>query len=145
MPYWALTTSLNVIITILLTFRLMRMRRTVIETLGPDHAKLYTSVMSMIVESVVLYALFGLACIIMFAVGSNLLNMVEPVAGQVLCSPELIILRVAHGRAWTRDMTQSSGPGARRAFIVKSTSTATGKQLGASVPASTSGESQVDF
>jgi len=149
MPYWALTTALNVLITVILTFRLMRMRQAVIETLGPDHAKLYTSVMAMIVESAVLYACVGLACIITFAVGSNLLNLVEPVLGQVLCiCPELIILRVSHGRAWTRNMTQNGS--SRKALVARPMSMATGKKLSASLPAAASTsegsfESYVDF
>lgn len=84
LPYWALTTGLNVLITIVLAFRLLRMRRAVVETLGEVHAKLYTSVIAMIVESAVIYAAVGLICIITFAVGSNILNFVEPILGQIL-------------------------------------------------------------
>jgi len=145
LPYWALTTALNVLITIILAFRLMRMRRAVVDTLGRDHAKPYTSVISMIVESAVIYACVGLICIITFAVGSNVLNFVEPILGQTLCiCPELIILRVS----WTRNMTQTAS--ARRALVARPMSSAPGKQLSVSIPTvgSTSEgsfESYVDF
>ena len=84
LPYWALTTGLNVLITLVLAFRLIRMRQAVVQTLGEVHAKLYTSVIAMIVESAVIYAAVGLICIITFAVGSNILNFVEPILGQIL-------------------------------------------------------------
>ncbi|KLO15962.1 hypothetical protein SCHPADRAFT_926855 [Schizopora paradoxa] len=133
LPYWALTTGLNVLITLVLAFRLIRMRRAVVETLGEVHAKLYTSVIAMIVESAVIYAAVGLICIITFAVGSNILNFVEPILGQILCiCPELIILRVTYGRAWTRNMTENNS--ARR-VLVRPMSVMPGKQTTLSVPA----------
>ncbi|KLO15960.1 hypothetical protein SCHPADRAFT_236981 [Schizopora paradoxa] len=109
LPFWVLTTSLNVIITIALAYRLMKMRLAVIGILGADHAKIYTSVTSCIVESGAIYAAIGVACIVAFLTKSNLLNIVEPVLAQVLCiCPELIILRVARGRAWTRSMAETT-------------------------------------
>ncbi len=104
LPYWALTTALNVLITIILAFRLMRMRRAVVDTLGKDHAKPYTSVISMIVESAVIYACVGLICIITFAVGSNVLNFVEPILGQTLVRP----LFLASGRLINKSLLTCS-------------------------------------
>jgi len=108
LPYWALTVSLNVVITIAVVYRLLSMRRAVISTLGANHAKMYTSIISMVVESAAIYATTGIVCIITFALKSNALNFLQPVLGQVVCiCPELIILRVSHGRAWTRSVSRS--------------------------------------
>ncbi len=90
LPYWVLTTVLNICITAALAFRLMKMRRAVIKNLGRDHAKLYTSVIAMIVESGAIYAVVGLACIIVFLSQSNVLNLVEPILAQVLVCPHAL-------------------------------------------------------
>ena len=58
------------------------------------------SIASMLVESAMLYAVTGLIFIITYAINSNVQNLVLPVLSQMVCiSPELIILRVAMGRA----------------------------------------------
>jgi len=108
LPYWALTVSLNLVITIAVVYRLLTMRRAVISIFGTDHAKMYTSIISMVVESAAIYATTGIVCIIAFAMKSNVLNFLQPILGQVVCiCPELIILRVSHGRAWTTSVTRS--------------------------------------
>ncbi|TDL29699.1 hypothetical protein BD410DRAFT_833964 [Rickenella mellea] len=105
-PYWSLSLSLNLVVTLLITTRLLMMRSKVIEVLGPEHSKTYTSVAAMMIESAAPYSVTGLIFIICYARNSFVQNLVLPVLGQIMCiSPELIILRVSLGRAWSRDTT----------------------------------------
>ncbi|KLO15959.1 hypothetical protein SCHPADRAFT_236961 [Schizopora paradoxa] len=108
LPYWALTVSLNLLITVAVVYRLLTMRRAVISIFGADHATMYTSIISMVVESAAIYATTGIVCIVAFATKSNILNFLQPILGQVVCiCPELIILRVHNGRAWTTHITRT--------------------------------------
>ena len=67
---------------------------------GREHAATYMSIASMFIESAMPYAVTGLIFIITYAINSNVQNLVLPVLSQMVCiSPELIILRVAMGRA----------------------------------------------
>ncbi|TDL29997.1 hypothetical protein BD410DRAFT_703038, partial [Rickenella mellea] len=103
-PYWSLSLSLNLLVTLMIATRLLMMRNKIIAVLGPEHSKTYTSVAAMMVESAAPYSITGLIFIICYARASNVQNLVLPVLGQIMCiSPELIMLRVALGRAWTRD------------------------------------------
>jgi len=103
LPYWALSISLNVFLTLIISFRLLRMRRAARMILSAEHAKTYTSVITMIIESAALFSITSLWFIICYAMGSKVQNLILPVLDQLVCiAPELIILRVAQGRAMTR-------------------------------------------
>ena len=65
-PYWSLSVALNIVITVAIVFRLLMARRFVGKSLGPEHAKTYTSVTMMIVESAALYSV-ALVVLIIFA------------------------------------------------------------------------------
>ncbi|KLO11089.1 hypothetical protein SCHPADRAFT_831580 [Schizopora paradoxa] len=119
-PYYSLSMSLNIIISLIIAFRLLHMRR-MIAPLGNEHTKVYTSVAAMIIESAALFSGTSLIYIICYARNSNVQNLVQPVLDQVICiAPELIILRVAQGRAWTRD-TSKRLESAMSGFQVRST------------------------
>ena len=92
LPYWALTVSLNVVITVAIVYRVLTMRRSVVTLLGEEHAKMYTSIIAMAVESAAIYATTGIVCIITFAARSNALNFLQPVLGQVVVSLLLLPL-----------------------------------------------------
>ncbi|TDL20998.1 hypothetical protein BD410DRAFT_695577, partial [Rickenella mellea] len=103
-PYWSLSISLNLLVTLLIVLRLLMWRSKVIGVLGPQHSKTYTSIAAMMIESAALFSVAGLIFIICFARQSHVQNLILPVLGQIMCmSPELIIMRVALGRAWSRD------------------------------------------
>jgi hypothetical protein len=60
----------------------------------------------MMAESAAPYSICGLVFIATFARGSPGQNLFLPILGQVMClSPELIIWRVATGRAWSSNTT----------------------------------------
>lgn len=129
-PYVALTISLNVIVTLLICGRLLAVRNKVRAVLGAEHAKTYTNVASIIVESGTPFTILGIAYAVSYARNSptsiafvqvwgdfcvwrRLLffyfNCSDTIRIQAL-SPQLIILRVALGRAWSKDtVTRISG------------------------------------
>ena len=73
--YYVLSLSVNIVVTILIVFRLVMHRRAILESLPPEHASHYLSVATIIVESAALYSLFSLAFIITYAV-SNPINQI---------------------------------------------------------------------
>ncbi|KAF8573445.1 hypothetical protein K439DRAFT_1375420 [Ramaria rubella] len=105
-PYWSLSIALNAVVSLLIVCRMLWHRHSIGKTLGPRHSALYTSVAAMFVESAAMYAITGLVYIICFARNSNVQNLVLGILCQVECmAPELIILRVALGRAWSKETT----------------------------------------
>jgi len=107
-PYWSMTIAINATMTLAIAYRLMSMRRRVTTMLGAEHARTYTSVVAMIVESAAVYSVTGLVFIICYARKSNVQNLVLPILDQVVCiAPELILLRVACGRAWTKQTSST--------------------------------------
>ncbi|PSS05386.1 hypothetical protein PHLCEN_2v3875 [Hermanssonia centrifuga] len=106
LPYLSISISLTIILTLLIVGRLLYTTRLVKTAMGEDHAKMYTSTAALIVESAAPYAFTSILFIIVFARGSNVQNLILPILAQVMCiSPELIILRVARGNAWTTTTT----------------------------------------
>lgn len=88
-------------------FRLWRMSRYVKDALGDSHARTYASIAAMMAESAAPYSICGIIFIATFAANSPGQNLFLPPLGQVMClSPELIIWRVASGRAWSERTTR---------------------------------------
>ncbi|THH13061.1 hypothetical protein EW146_g7118 [Bondarzewia mesenterica] len=102
-PYFSLSASLNVLLTLLIAARLLLYRRALRHALGPDHAYSipYASIAAMIVESSMLYAVSSLLFIGPYGAKSHISNIFLPVLSQVqIIAPMLIIFRVATRRAW---------------------------------------------
>lgn len=68
--YYVISLSVNIILTILITVRLLLYRRQIIATLSSDHGKHYFSLATIIIESAAIYSLFALIFIISYAVGN---------------------------------------------------------------------------
>lgn len=103
-PYAALTISLNVLVTSLICFRLLYLRRKVEKVLGPDMAKEYTGVIAIMVESALPFTLLGIGYVVTYGTNHPSSFAWVQVWGDFLAlSPQLIILRVAMGKAWVRD------------------------------------------
>jgi len=118
-PYWSMTIAINATMTLAIAYRLLSMRRRVTSTLGAEHGGMYTSVAAMIVESAAIYSVTGLVFIICYARHSNVQNLVLPILDQVVCiAPELILLRVALGRAWTKK-TSSTVLGNPESLVIR--------------------------
>jgi len=107
-PYWSISVSLNVIVTLLIVGRLLYMRRVTRQALTAEHASTYTSIMAILIESAALYSTFGLIFIVSYARNSMVQNVLLPTLGHIQAvSPLLIILRVARGTGWDRRTVQT--------------------------------------
>ncbi|KAK7468587.1 hypothetical protein VKT23_003091 [Stygiomarasmius scandens] len=103
-PYAALTISMNIIVTILICIRLLSFRNQVLQVLGHEHAKMYSSVMSVMIESALPFTVFGIAYVISYARHSpTSIAFVQVWGDFAALSPQLIILRISMGKGWTRD------------------------------------------
>jgi len=111
-PYFSLSVTLNVLITLLITGRLLLYRHQVRRTLGAANASTvpYVSIVAMITESSMLYAVFSLLFIGPYASESHVSDIFLPILSQIqIISPMLIIFRVATRRAWdARTLTHAT-------------------------------------
>ncbi|KAJ7599443.1 hypothetical protein C8J56DRAFT_1094301 [Mycena floridula] len=110
---WAvLSVSLNIIVTALIAFRLLKAHR--IEAINT-----YTSIVAILVESALPFSILGIAFAVTF--GANIVEgaaLVLVWTGLSALSPQFIIFRIASGRAWTRRV--SADISALRADIANS-------------------------
>lgn len=122
-PYWGLSMALNITLSLLLILRLLSMQRTLRQVLGEDYARVYTKIVSMSVESALPYALVSFIFIILYGIQNSAYVLFLPILVQVQVSfrslpsliptyqclrgcqqciaPELIILQVTRGKAWS--------------------------------------------
>jgi len=125
LPFWAVAVTLNMLLTILILWRVLYTRNHAIKTLGDQYGTHYTNAAAIIVESAAPYAALGLVWIVLYGIHNVAFYFFLPLLVQVeAISPELIISRVARGRGWTStteaDITTTpSGP---LRFAAKSTS-----------------------
>ncbi|RPD54573.1 hypothetical protein L226DRAFT_470935 [Lentinus tigrinus ALCF2SS1-7] len=106
--YWASTISLNIITTSVICGRLIYLGRAIEvarNVKGRGMAALrYTGTVSMVVESALPYSMAGLAFLVSYGIGSDISIMFGAFYGMFSCiSPQLIIMRIVTGTAWTRD------------------------------------------
>lgn len=82
-----MTVALNVIITMMICFRLLRSRRKVRAIFGDEHGELYTRVTTMFVESAALYSIWGIMLVIAVGRGdSGMRNIFQGAIGHVQAS-----------------------------------------------------------
>ena len=68
--YYIISLSVNILLTILITIRLLLYRRRVIATLPPEYGKHYLSLAAIMIESAALYSAFALLFIITYALNN---------------------------------------------------------------------------
>ncbi|KIL60275.1 hypothetical protein M378DRAFT_14252 [Amanita muscaria Koide BX008] len=109
--YYVTSLGVNIAVTILITLRLALHRRVLLESLPPDHATHYLSIVAIVVESAALYSVIALTFIISYALNSPINQIflgILPASQQI--AGYLIILRLAQGRAWSADtLTETTG------------------------------------
>ncbi|KAG6884686.1 hypothetical protein C0993_008937 [Termitomyces sp. T159_Od127] len=102
--YYAISLGVNIILTVLIAFRLLVYRRTVLRTLPEDHGKEYVSLLTIVVESASLYSVFALTFLITYAINTPVNSVFLTIASfSQQIANYLIIYRLAQGRAWNRD------------------------------------------
>lgn len=92
-PYYTLSAALNVLITIMITTRLLLYRRALLKTFGNQRALgiPYATITSMLVESCVLYAVSSILFLVPYGIKNPISNVFIPILIQVQV-PVLIIL-----------------------------------------------------
>jgi hypothetical protein len=104
LPYFALSTSLNVLLTLLISIRLMLHQYRVKGTskIGGRRNLPYNAIVAMLVESSALYSIFSLLFLGTYAAGNSASAIFLPILSQTqIIAPLLIISRVASQRAYT--------------------------------------------
>ncbi|TFY51176.1 hypothetical protein EVG20_g11127 [Dentipellis fragilis] len=108
----SLTAGLNVILTVLISTRLLMMRSVARSILPAGVRAQYTSIVAILVESALPFSLLGIGLIVTYAKDT-------PVEVAFVCvwgtfcatAPQLIILRVAMGSGWSKEVvTQVTNP-----------------------------------
>jgi len=120
--YFALSALLNVLITVLIAWRLLSYRRNFRRALGPDQSSStpYTTIAAMVTESSLLYTVFLLLFIIPYGAKSHVSDIFLPTLSQVvIIAPMLINLRVARRQAW--DSQMDADPPTKIRFIPSAT------------------------
>lgn len=80
---WSLSLSLNVIVTLLISGRLIYYRTRSRKVLGTSHGRVYTTILAITVESAALYAIFELIVLATFLKNSATENVFFPMLGNV--------------------------------------------------------------
>ncbi|KAI0354405.1 hypothetical protein OH77DRAFT_1496712 [Trametes cingulata] len=111
--YYTSTISLNIIATGVICGRLMYLGRALEaarNTQGRGRGAVrYTGTLPMIVESALPYSMAGFAFLVAYGMESDISILFGAFYGMFTCiSPQLIILRVVTGQAWTKDRTAES-------------------------------------
>ncbi|KAF7329172.1 hypothetical protein MKEN_00177800 [Mycena kentingensis (nom. inval.)] len=110
LAFWSLSVSLNVVLTVSIAAKILWVRRHLVDVLGRQHARQYTSIAALLVESAALYAFWSTAFIVSYARASPMKDVLLPSLGQIQgIAPILIIRRMAQGRAWSRNTMNLRG------------------------------------
>ncbi|KJA25159.1 hypothetical protein HYPSUDRAFT_38125 [Hypholoma sublateritium FD-334 SS-4] len=106
----SLSVGFNIIVTIIICVKLYLAYRRLRAIASPEYADIYTGAAAILIESAFPYAFFGIIFSILYG-----LNNVSSLAFAIVwiaftgISPQLIILRVARGTAWSKN-TISNAP-----------------------------------
>ncbi|KAF8815711.1 hypothetical protein BYT27DRAFT_7079105 [Phlegmacium glaucopus] len=99
--YYTITISMNIVLTILICIRLIRMSKYISNVLGEEAASVYTSAAAILVESAAFYSAAGIMYLIPYGLQIDLCILFGQLWTKMsVISPLLIILRVVNGRAW---------------------------------------------
>ncbi|PFH45791.1 hypothetical protein AMATHDRAFT_71080 [Amanita thiersii Skay4041] len=99
--YYVVSLTINILVTIMITIRLILYRRKILDALPSEHAKHYVSLATIIIESAALYTVFAIIFIATYAANHPVNQIFLSVASTSQeVAGYLIILRVAKGQAW---------------------------------------------
>ncbi|CAK5266087.1 unnamed protein product [Mycena citricolor] len=109
--YYAISLGVNIILTALISGRLVSYRRTLAANLSPELAGHYISLATIIIESAALYSVFAILFLITYAINNPTNQIWLGVASSCQqIGNQLIIFRVADGSAWQRDTLTNTAP-----------------------------------
>ncbi|KAJ7231651.1 hypothetical protein C8J57DRAFT_1730094 [Mycena rebaudengoi] len=107
-PWLVLTIVFNILVTGMIGFRLISLSRSMRNILSKERADVYVGVTAILVESAAPFTLLGIAYLVTYIRNDPEVLAFADVWGMFCAlSPQMIILRVAMGSAWSsRTMTQ---------------------------------------
>ncbi|EIW52682.1 uncharacterized protein TRAVEDRAFT_31818 [Trametes versicolor FP-101664 SS1] len=104
LSYSSVVIGLNVTCSTLICVRILMLSRNMRGVLGADVMQTYTGAVALIVESALPYTLFGIAYVVSLGLQSPTSILFLSIYVMFTCiSPQMIVLRVLMGRAWSRD------------------------------------------
>ncbi|KAF9223132.1 hypothetical protein BS17DRAFT_706499 [Gyrodon lividus] len=104
LSYYSVSVFLNTTVTCIICYRMLYHGMKVKQQLGHEYACTYFDVVSIIVESVLPCTLSGIAFLVSFGTGSATSVTFVSVYILLMCiSPQMLILRVIMGRAWSKE------------------------------------------
>ncbi|KAL1943603.1 hypothetical protein VTO73DRAFT_4048 [Trametes versicolor] len=111
--YYTTTIALNIIATGVITARLAHLGRALEAARNTQDrgrsARRYTGTLPIVVESALPYSMAGFAFLVAYGLQSDISILFGAFYGMFTCiSPQLIVLRVVTGQAWTKDQTAQS-------------------------------------
>ncbi|KZV85748.1 hypothetical protein EXIGLDRAFT_653805 [Exidia glandulosa HHB12029] len=100
--YFALSIALNILLTLVIVFKLMLVRHRVRMLI--ESSVQYLSISAMLIESAALYSVAAIIFLVPWVSQNPVQNLVLPTLVQLEgIAPILVIMRVAQGRAWAAD------------------------------------------
>jgi len=98
------TVGFNVIVTVMISARLLMARKSLQAVGGPEFCSVYTGAVAILVESSAPFSILGIIFVILFAKSMPEEFFFSNVWGSFCTlSPQIIILRVSMGAAWNKD------------------------------------------
>lgn len=108
--FWGADIATTILLTVVIVCRLMYMRWKLRRILDKEGISPYVSVSAMLLESAFLYSAWGIPFIVTYAKNLSVNQLFFQPMGQIQSiAPLLIILRVAQGRAMTREKLEETG------------------------------------
>ncbi|KAI0696730.1 hypothetical protein BC835DRAFT_1414123 [Cytidiella melzeri] len=99
-PFFALSLSLNILLTICIALRLLIFRKHVVSVLGDSHGFQYTSIAAMVVESAAMFSIFSVLFLVPFTLNHPLNEVFfQAPSGVQIVETLLIMFRVAQGKS----------------------------------------------
>ncbi|KAN0085925.1 hypothetical protein V8E55_007059 [Tylopilus felleus] len=107
LAYTIISVTLNATLTCMIWYRLTSHARTAKKCHGDDDG---IAIDGLVVESALPYTLSGVVFLISYAVGSQIGIALLSVYTLMMCvSPQMLILRIAEGKAWQKDRKREEG------------------------------------
>ncbi|KAI0354393.1 hypothetical protein OH77DRAFT_496706 [Trametes cingulata] len=104
LAYSTVVIGLNVTASTLICVRILFLTRQMRGALGSDSVKMYTGAAALVIESALPYTLFGIAYVVSLGINSPTSILFLSIYVMFTCiSPQMIVLRVLMGRAWSRE------------------------------------------
>ncbi|KAG7085727.1 hypothetical protein E1B28_003270 [Marasmius oreades] len=110
LPVWIILMILPMWLTALIAGRILYQRHRLIKIMGAEAASIYTGVTAVVIESALPFTLISIILLGLFGDNNVAQNLFVSVMVQIECiAPEMIILRVILGHAWTSQTLKPGG------------------------------------